>query len=249
MQLREYWKRRIGLAARGTVEFANDWQWIFGVPALAAFAAAYLSKPEDGVIIAHHPIWDSFLVALLAFIITWAIVFFWRLMVVAPYQMYATMAASLVEKQNEIQTLVDGYAYSMNLREVGTPIVYGSPDRAYQPRLYLTNTYTRPLKFKVTKFDVWFDGKAAVDPKFDSRGGVIPASKEIVFGGPVFGSSIVQPAARHEIFLEIEIEYGHPDIPPTRKWAVRIRVDVIANPVSAPWLYLVDDPETPIQRS
>lgn len=75
----KFWWKCIREAARGSVAFANDWQWLFGIPVisgLAGYVAAHLGKVELST---DHPILDGLLAAVGAFIITLAIAFLGRL--------------------------------------------------------------------------------------------------------------------------------------------------------------------------
>lgn len=81
LQVRQYvvyWSRCAKQAARRNAAFANDWQWMFGIPIFLGLLS-YFSTEKIEVIVRDHPILSSVLVALGAFVITWLIAFFVRL--------------------------------------------------------------------------------------------------------------------------------------------------------------------------
>jgi hypothetical protein len=78
-----FWWVCIKDAARGSADFANDWQWLFGFPVvLGVISGASADKMN-----AAHPIAFGFLTALGAFVVTWLVSFFVRLLN-APVRLY-----------------------------------------------------------------------------------------------------------------------------------------------------------------
>jgi hypothetical protein len=77
------------LARKGTVEAANDWQWIWGIPILAGLANWY--RPGE-TITTGRPILDGFLSAAAVFVITWVVLFSINF-VRAPAKLYAELEA------------------------------------------------------------------------------------------------------------------------------------------------------------
>jgi class 3 adenylate cyclase len=74
-----FWRKSAGMAAHGNAPFANDWQWLIGYPAVAAFLwlvgffYGVFSGWATGAI-------AGLVVAALAFLITWGAVFVSRLL-------------------------------------------------------------------------------------------------------------------------------------------------------------------------
>jgi hypothetical protein len=64
----------------GNTAFANDWQWVFGVPVCSAVAAGLNNKLHLSELTTGSAIADVFLAALAAFIVTWLVAFLVRLL-------------------------------------------------------------------------------------------------------------------------------------------------------------------------
>jgi hypothetical protein len=64
----------------GNTAFANDWQWVFGVPICSAVAAGLNNKLHLSELTTDSAIADVFLAALAAFIVTWLVAFLVRLL-------------------------------------------------------------------------------------------------------------------------------------------------------------------------
>lgn len=73
-----FWRRCAKIAAKDSASFANDWQWVFGVPACTGVAASVASYRGGTELSTGNPIVDGFLAALAAFIITWLLAFIVR---------------------------------------------------------------------------------------------------------------------------------------------------------------------------
>jgi hypothetical protein len=75
-----FWWRCCRIAIRGNSSFANDWQWMLGTPVAAGIAAFVAGKIGVTTLTTGNPILDAFLVALAAFVLTWLIAFWVRLL-------------------------------------------------------------------------------------------------------------------------------------------------------------------------
>jgi hypothetical protein len=79
-------------AAQGSTPFANNWQWGIGNPTVAAIAptiaAGLTTWLGPGYMNAEHPILGPFFAALGAFIITWIVVFLFRMLKAGPHLYY-----------------------------------------------------------------------------------------------------------------------------------------------------------------
>jgi hypothetical protein len=79
-------------AAQGSVPFANNWQWAFGNPTVAAICPSIVAwltvwfGPD--YMNATHPILGPLLVALVAFVITWFAAFLYGMLKTAPKLYY-----------------------------------------------------------------------------------------------------------------------------------------------------------------
>jgi hypothetical protein len=76
-----FWWQCIALAFRRNAEFANDWQWMFGIPVVSGVLGYIASRKGVAVIelTTGNLILDGFAVAFAAFIVTWVIAFCTRL--------------------------------------------------------------------------------------------------------------------------------------------------------------------------
>jgi hypothetical protein len=81
----KFWWECARISVRGTTPFANDWQWVFGNPTITAIVPSILlgvaTIPALGWLdtTADHPILGPLLIAFGAFVITWLVAFFVRL--------------------------------------------------------------------------------------------------------------------------------------------------------------------------
>lgn len=88
------------MAARGSCEFANDWQWLIGVPVASAFLVYWLEKPEFRPF--QNPIVDSLAVAAITFGLTFVARFIVKLLA-APVQLHEEAERAVAK----LQTLLD----------------------------------------------------------------------------------------------------------------------------------------------
>lgn len=76
----KFWLKSIQEAARGSVAFANDWQWLFGIPVISGLAGYAATRSGKTDLTTGYPILDGLLSALGAFTITWLIAFLGRVL-------------------------------------------------------------------------------------------------------------------------------------------------------------------------
>jgi hypothetical protein len=81
--VRQFWGKAAREALRGTSGFANDWQWIFGNPTVAAIASVVATARGLQKVTTGSDALDGFIAALLAFLITWAVAYVVRIILVA----------------------------------------------------------------------------------------------------------------------------------------------------------------------
>jgi hypothetical protein len=74
-----YWWQCTQDSVRGLSQFANDWQWLFGIPAVSGVAGYLTARQGRTAITTGHPILDGVLAAFGAFVVTWLMAFFVRL--------------------------------------------------------------------------------------------------------------------------------------------------------------------------
>jgi hypothetical protein len=79
-----FWCECARRARKGTGAFANDWQWVFGVPAVSAIGVYVASVKGATDLSTGYPALDAFLAALAAFLPTWAVAFSIRMYKAAP---------------------------------------------------------------------------------------------------------------------------------------------------------------------
>jgi hypothetical protein len=63
----------------GNTAFANDWQWVFGVPLVSGLLGYFASRKGTSELSTGYPILDGVLTALGAFVVTWCVAFLVRL--------------------------------------------------------------------------------------------------------------------------------------------------------------------------
>jgi hypothetical protein len=74
-----FWCLCVKNAFWGNTAFANDWQWVFGIPLVSGFSVWANARFGATAVTTGSPIADGFLGALGAFVVTWAVAFFVRL--------------------------------------------------------------------------------------------------------------------------------------------------------------------------
>jgi len=114
-----FWRQCIRMAVRGSSEFANDWGWLVGVPALAGILV-FLGKPglfQDGVV-------GSVIAAAIVFVITFLVRFLAKL-TTAPVTLYEESEQALRVARAELESrrarkqVIDELA---RLRQVGVKL-------------------------------------------------------------------------------------------------------------------------------
>jgi hypothetical protein len=125
-------------AAHGNAAFANDWQWLFGIPICAGFAIWFASKYQVTELTTGYPIADGMLGASGAFAVTWIFVFLGRFLN-APVLSFHEQKdrADALEKRlippcSDIDIILDGLAYESICDENGDRL---APCRAFIVRL------------------------------------------------------------------------------------------------------------------
>jgi hypothetical protein len=113
----QFWRLCAAFAIRGSSSFANDWQWVIGVP-IASFIGVYIAALRGATeVTTGHPILDAFIAALVAFVITWIVAFLIRMIKSAP-ELYFTekdRADNLVEKiTTKLKAIYDEKILSCN---------------------------------------------------------------------------------------------------------------------------------------
>ena len=81
---RSFWWGCAVKAATGCVSFANDWQWLLGLPAAAAALGWALGWGRSVLLFQNHPILAPMAFAAAGFLLTWPIKFVYRVGIVAP---------------------------------------------------------------------------------------------------------------------------------------------------------------------
>lgn len=76
----QFWWDCSKFAFWGNTAFANDWQWVFGIPALSGVAGYVAVNKGVAELSTGYPILDGFLAALGAFVVTWMVAFLVRLL-------------------------------------------------------------------------------------------------------------------------------------------------------------------------
>jgi hypothetical protein len=73
-----YWRQCIPRAAKGSAAFANDWQWLVGIPILAILLSVAGWAADMSFV--GNPILGAMLAAFIAFVLTWVVGFGVRLL-------------------------------------------------------------------------------------------------------------------------------------------------------------------------
>src|SRR5439155_26137684 len=109
-----FWRESAKRARKGTASFANDWQWVFGSPAVAVGIGAYVaSGKEAAMLTTGSPILDAFCAAFVAFLVTLLVAFLVNLIRV-PAQIHREDA----EKIEALKLEVENKAKRQQLREM-----------------------------------------------------------------------------------------------------------------------------------
>lgn len=100
----------------GNTAFANDWQWVFGIPVLAFGAGLLNSRYQVAELTTGSPIVDAFLAALAAFVVTWLAAFFVRMLnqPVVLYDELKEIVDSTVEEPSAFELAVGESGPSFN---------------------------------------------------------------------------------------------------------------------------------------
>jgi hypothetical protein len=112
-----FWCGCARIAARGSAPFANDWQWVFGNPTVTAILpgviAGVAALPNTGWFdtSAEHPILGPLLIAFGAFIFTWLVAFFVRL-IRAPVELNRQKSQRVIDLEkvgrDDLQRMLGG---------------------------------------------------------------------------------------------------------------------------------------------
>ena len=116
-----FWGQCIRIALRGSSQFANDWAWLVGVPALAGILA-FIGKPK--LFQEFEGIGSSVIVAALAFLITALVRFAVRILAV-PVALYDESQAALRRARTELDARSarrEAIAALAELREEGVQL-------------------------------------------------------------------------------------------------------------------------------
>jgi hypothetical protein len=70
-----FWWRCTRIGARGSSAFANDWQWLFGIPVVSGVAQYVATQRGVTELSTGLPILDAVIAAFVAFVITWFVAF------------------------------------------------------------------------------------------------------------------------------------------------------------------------------
>jgi hypothetical protein len=104
-QFFSFWWMCAKKAFWGNTAFANDWQWVFGVPAVTGLVGFLASNKGASELSTGYPIFDGILSALAAFIVTWCVAFVVRLLN-APVLLYQGLK-DIIEPHQEDKPLPD----------------------------------------------------------------------------------------------------------------------------------------------
>jgi hypothetical protein len=78
----KFWRGCAPAAAKGSAAFANDWQWLFGIPVLAAVLWLFRKWLGEGTVnfLSSNTVLRALAAALIVFVITWIVGFSIRLL-------------------------------------------------------------------------------------------------------------------------------------------------------------------------
>lgn len=93
-------------AATGASSFANDWQWVFGTPALAVIIWAVNRWLGEGAVTLSQDVTGGFIAAAAAFMLTWLVRFFIGL-ATAPAELYSEQVDQNAQLRVEVSKLLD----------------------------------------------------------------------------------------------------------------------------------------------
>ncbi|MGH8324798.1 MAG: hypothetical protein ACRETD_13530 [Steroidobacteraceae bacterium] len=99
-----FWWMCVKRAAHGSSAFANDWQWLFGIPACSGLAIWLAARFHVTDLSTGSPILDGALGASSAFVVTWFVALVARLLG-EPAKLYHERKDSVSRLTTEIETL------------------------------------------------------------------------------------------------------------------------------------------------
>jgi hypothetical protein len=143
-----FWWMCVKRAAPGNSSFANDWQWVFGAPiwtwAIGTSTVAGLAKyfeEGQGSMSTGSPALDAFLVATVVFVITWLVVFMWRV--------FSSASKFYYEEKDRADALQQQLAHVKNLLRYRLYIIVEIEEFKKKPngRIRIENTSDEPLQY------------------------------------------------------------------------------------------------------
>jgi hypothetical protein len=143
-RFRQFWSQCTSIALKGSASFANDWQWVVGIP-MASFAGAYIASARGVTdMTTGYPIADAFIAAFVAFVITWGVAFLVR-MSTAASQLYWEQKDRPDDLKNRITPKIETVFDEHDTKCWGiVPFADGSRSRIC--RLRVNNTGTSRLQ-------------------------------------------------------------------------------------------------------
>ena len=149
-------------------------------------------------------------------------------------------------KECEVAQVLDEYAYTLTLDNLHVDHDSTIPHSSLQISLMLRSSINRALKFHVEVFDISLDGYTLAQPIFLNRSGILAPLATTQFRYPPFPHDMLGERTQFNVRIEVIILYGHPDFPPTRRWARTIKQQLqLAPRMAGPFLYEREE-ESPV---
>lgn len=133
-----FWWLCVRSAFWGNTAFANDWQWVFGIPIVSGLLVWGNAKFGAAVMTTGSPIADGFLTALGAFVVTWIIAFAVRFMN-APVILYFGERNRTDELARQLRPQITAL-YDGTARRCRDEVTYSDGSKGVCFRLQVTNT-------------------------------------------------------------------------------------------------------------
>jgi len=187
-----FWRMCAKQAFWGNTAFANDWQWMFGIPAASAAGALLARVMGVKELTSGNAIFDVFLAGLGAFIITWLVAFVVRL-TFAPVTLYCAEKARadrLFVARGEEAVLDEIAGLRSQMVQVRIQIEKDISQARYNEANW--NEKFAALEGAIASKIEQFTGKAEAD-LYRNRGNIVRISNPAVGGyvNPVLLDSII----------------------------------------------------------
>jgi hypothetical protein len=144
-------------------------------------------------------------------------------------------------------TMPDDYAHGVGVGHLWIALEPDNDVACFQLGVELINATPRPMRYLVKRFDITIkDRVTPVDGRV-TGGGLLKAAARLVYRQTSFTKEAIGPfiGTKQPGLIEMEILYGHPDRPPSRRYSTKLALTtalVVGGP-SATYSFLEETDE------